>query len=183
MFSSRISKIIIISIATLLGLFYALTPNKSVAIYGRPIKLGENINNSNLKDNIKYLGLSEGNRHSDSFYYHNYNKGLEFRFKPTGELTTIFLYTKPSETIKSYWDIDTLKYTGEVPITGIKATDTRGDIEQKLGLPTMPTKLESLANYLINDIEVTFEYNNKTRPQKPTDELEVIIFTLPDNHK
>lgn len=174
-FKITISVLFVLSVITLF-LFYSPA---SIEIYGHPIKLGSNINESGMKDTIDYLGLSEGGKYSDSFFYNNYEKGLEFCFNSNGKLIYISLYSGPDRLFKDYWDVETIKYTGEVPINGIQMTDSRGDVERTLGLPSLPSTVKDQARYLINRINVTFNYDNKRNSPRPNDKITRIVLGLP----
>lgn len=65
-------------------------------------------------------------KYDDSYYYVFNTKGIDFLFSNTDTITSVFLYSEGSD--------ENRQFQGKTPYN-IQFTDTRRDVEQKLGPP------------------------------------------------
>ena len=68
----------------------------------------------------------EVSRYDDCYYYTFKTKGISFKFTKSDTISNIFLYSEGSDGLR--------KFNGKIPYN-IQFTDTRRDVENKLGPP------------------------------------------------
>ena len=88
-----------------------------------------------------------------SYHYIYKSKGIELSFNKNDKLNCIFIYSESSSNNR--------QYQGELPFS-LYFTDTRAEIEKKIGLPDIKGGEGFIPYYCTwNDLGITITYKNK----------------------
>lgn len=121
--------------------------------------IDQEINSNDVQSFLNELGADyiisryEGTTFEGTYNYIYRSKGVEIEFSKDDKLKGIFLYSESSSNSR--------QYQGELPYN-LSFTDTREEIEQKIGLPDVSDGGGVINYYSIwNELGISITYKNK----------------------